>query len=125
MAQDYGASQFGGGGFMSRYAFAHLSPTSYATHTKGTGNATLRSVTVRQLLKENSHVTDDQYTVDGIEISTITFIGRILSTKDEATKMTLMVNDTTGTVEVVSWNSDDNDGGAAQFQSVLSQIWIG
>uniref|UniRef100_A0A7S0WF32 Replication protein A C-terminal domain-containing protein n=1 Tax=Chlamydomonas leiostraca TaxID=1034604 RepID=A0A7S0WF32_9CHLO len=106
MALDIGASQFAGGGFM---------PSPQGGHDAGYGGGgakasankinTVRHVSIKQILRENSNGGED-FVVDGRELSSITFVGRITSMQEQATRILLKVHDGTGQMDVMVWVND-------------------
>eukprot|EP00192_Tetraselmis_astigmatica_P020965 CAMPEP_0117668312 /NCGR_PEP_ID=MMETSP0804-20121206/11474_1 /TAXON_ID=1074897 /ORGANISM="Tetraselmis astigmatica, Strain CCMP880" /LENGTH=276 /DNA_ID=CAMNT_0005476179 /DNA_START=95 /DNA_END=925 /DNA_ORIENTATION=+ len=101
---DGGASQFTGGGFMPSQAGGD--PGSAQKKPAG-GQATLRAVTVKQLHEASSQAVDDQYMLDGEELTNITILGRIVHTEENATCLSFKINDGTGVVDVRYWNDRD------------------
>ncbi|KAG2484296.1 hypothetical protein HYH03_016842 [Edaphochlamys debaryana] len=102
---DHGASQFGGGGFMASPAPGH--GNQYGGGGGGGGKSknaqSLRAFTIRHLLKETASADDDSFRADGHDIGTVTVVGRVTHFQEQATRVSLQVNDGTGSVEVTSW----------------------
>ncbi|KAG1671624.1 hypothetical protein FOA52_006855 [Chlamydomonas sp. UWO 241] len=118
---DMGPSQFAGGGFVP-------SPAAGGAHDAYGGGGgdksnnkmaqTMRDVTVRQLIRENANASDDQYKVDGIELTTFYIVGRIIERHEGNTMLKLKVDDGTGCIEVVHYQDEDNE-----LMNVAAQEW--
>jgi replication factor A2 len=67
---------------------------------------TMRNVTIHQILKEVSG--DDQYRVDGVDLSTFYIVGRIVDRSENSTALKLKVDDGTGSIEVIHYVEDTN-----------------
>ncbi|KAK8156374.1 replication factor A2 [Phyllosticta citrichinensis] len=70
--------------------------------SKGYAKDTLRPVTIKQLNDaHNTH--ESEFTIDGQDISQITFVGQIRNISQQSTNITYKFDDGTGTVEVKQW----------------------
>lgn len=112
----YPVSQFGGGGFIaggSQEAVA--APAASPQQTKKySNNQTLRAVTVKQLVDGTANTPDDQYKVDGVDLDNVTLVGKILSVQEQATNLTIVLDDGTGRVELKYWIDSDETEQLAQ-----------
>uniref|UniRef100_A0A7S0VD95 Replication protein A C-terminal domain-containing protein n=1 Tax=Polytomella parva TaxID=51329 RepID=A0A7S0VD95_9CHLO len=112
---DSGASQFAGGGFVPSPLKQGGFSSEPLTKRSGNVNQTLRAVTIRSLIKENMKTSDERFTVDGIEIFTITIVGKIISVQEQSTRSILRIHDGTSAIDVIHWlNDSDPDTLAAK-----------
>ena len=78
---------------------------------------TMRNVTVHQILKEVSG--DDQYRVDGVDLSTFYIVGRIVDRSENSTALKLKLDDGTGAIEVIHYVEDTNP-----LIQMAAQEWV-
>lgn len=96
-----------------------------AAKPRGQQTQTLRAVTVKQLVQNISATDDDSFTVDGIELSNVTVVGKITKVQNTATHMSLNVHDGTGEVEIMQWNSsDDVDYSAGNRGELQRNVYV-
>uniref|UniRef100_A0A7S1X5A6 Replication protein A C-terminal domain-containing protein n=1 Tax=Tetraselmis chuii TaxID=63592 RepID=A0A7S1X5A6_9CHLO len=97
---DASAAQFGGGGFMASQADTGVAMGG----PKKFGNQqTMKSVTIKQLAEATSQAMDDQYMLDGEELSNVSLVARIVEAQEAATCLSFKVDDGTGTLDVRYW----------------------
>jgi len=105
---DYSTTNYGGGGGFyagSQGGGTQITPSSEA---RGRGSNTLRPVTIKQVLEAQQSLPDAPFKIDDVEISHITFIGRIRSVAEQTTNITYVIDDGTGTLEVKQWVDAEN-----------------
>jgi replication factor A2 len=104
----YSGTQFAGGGFITNSQEAGAAPASTPQQAKkNNNNQTLRAVTVKQLVDGLANTPDDQFRVDGVDLDNVTLVGRLVSMVEQATNLTLMLDDGTGQVELKYWIDND------------------
>lgn len=106
------SSLFGGGGFMPSQA------TNAAEGTSGGGGGFPKSrnaqallpLTVKQIM-DASQTNDDKsnFAVNGMEVSTVRLVGRMLNKLDRVTDVSFTLDDGTGRVPVNRWENDSTD----------------
>uniref|UniRef100_A0A0D9YVD2 Replication protein A C-terminal domain-containing protein n=1 Tax=Oryza glumipatula TaxID=40148 RepID=A0A0D9YVD2_9ORYZ len=107
------SSLFGGGGFMPSQA------TNAAEGTGGGGGGgfpksrnaqALLPLTVKQIM-DASQTNDDKsnFAVNGMEVSTVRLVGRMLNKLDRVTDVSFTLDDGTGRVPVNRWENDSTD----------------
>jgi len=75
---------------------------------KGTyGKDTLRPLTILQVLTASQPHPDAEFSIEGTEVTQITFVGQIRNISSQATNMTYKLDDGTGTIEVKQWIDAD------------------
>ncbi|KAF2145443.1 uncharacterized protein K452DRAFT_243477 [Aplosporella prunicola CBS 121167] len=92
----------GGGGFIP----GEGSQNSPGSASKGYGKDTLRPVTIKQI-NDAKNTQESDFTIDGAEISQITFVGQIRNISQQTTNITYKFDDGTGLVEVKQWIDSD------------------
>jgi replication factor A2 len=115
------SSLFGGGGFMPSQA------TNAAEGTSGGGGGFPKSrnaqallpLTVKQIM-DASQTNDDKsnFAVNGMEVSTVRLVGRMLNKLDRVTDVSFTLDDGTGRVPVNRWWD------AMYRFIVLNKLWI-
>lgn len=115
---DFGASQFAGigGGFVASQAGGDGYGGAAVQQKRGGNSQTLRAVTIRQIVKDVATTDDENYKVDGVELHTVTIVGRIVNVQDSATRFTLTVDDGTGRTQVEKWINEEQDLGKARSE---------
>lgn len=120
---DMGPSQFAGGGFVPMSSPAGGMDAGFGGGQKGGGSRplaqTMRDVTVRQLLRENTNGADDQFKVDGIELTMFFIVGRIVGRQESSTDVKLKIDDGTGVIEVTHYTEDANE-----LINMTAQDWV-
>ncbi|KAF8072483.1 RPA2A [Scenedesmus sp. PABB004] len=108
-------NQFAGGGFMPSQANdqGFGGGAGSGGRSRGSSAVTLRTLTIRQLVKAVANTDDDVFKVDGVELNNVTVLGKIVGVKDSNMNLTLTISDGTGTMELDHWISDDSDVTAA------------
>ncbi|MCJ1245539.1 replication factor A protein 2 [Trapelia coarctata] len=71
------------------------------------GKDTLRPLTILQVLTATHPHPDAEFSIEGTEITQITFVGQIRNVSSQATNMTYKLDDGTGTIEVKQWIDAD------------------
>ncbi|KAA8908342.1 replication factor A2 [Sphaerosporella brunnea] len=118
----------GGGGFYTGSQGGGGTQASPGSEAKGRGANTLRPVTIKQILETTQELADAPFKIDGVEISYITFVGRVRSVAEQTTNNTYVIDDGTGTLDVKQWVDTDavGDGSAqqlnGQYVRVLGQL---
>jgi len=72
------------------------------------GKDTLRPLTILQVLTAAHPHPDAEFSIEGTEITQITFVGQIRNISSQATNMTYKLDDGTGTIEVKQWIDADS-----------------
>ncbi|KAK8216439.1 replication factor A2 [Phyllosticta capitalensis] len=88
----------GGGGFIP----GDGSQGSPGSASKGYAKDTLRPLTIKQI-NDAHNIHESEFSVDGQEVSQITFVGQIRNISKQSTNITYKFDDGTGTVEVKQW----------------------
>ncbi|KAK9331571.1 hypothetical protein V1520DRAFT_79946 [Lipomyces starkeyi] len=99
----------GGGGFVSNnYGSDGMS------NSQGGGDRSIsesksrvRPVTIKQILDASQAHPDSEYSVDGVDVSTVTFVGMVRNVLNQTTNSTYRIEDGTGTIEVRKFVSAD------------------
>lgn len=91
----------GGGGFIPGE-----SSQSPGSASKGYRKDTLRPVTLKQI-NDAVNTQESDFTIDGTEISQITFVGQIRNISQQTTNITFKFDDGTGLAEVKLWIDSD------------------
>jgi len=112
---DDAASQYGQGGFMSTQNDpAATSPQQSPSKGSQPGIIqTLTPVTIRQLYNAVQQQPEDIFKVDGKELNQITIVGQIVSSQIQSTNLELLIDDSTGKIDVRQWLEPDE--GANQY----------
>lgn len=86
----------------------HKLPLHKLILLKGTyGKDTLRPLTILQVLTASQPHPDAEFSIEGTEVTQITFVGQIRNISSQATNMTYKLDDGTGTIEVKQWIDAD------------------
>jgi len=94
-------------------------PASTSPHSPSKGNQsggiiqTLTPVTIRQLYNAVQQQPGDIFKVDGKELNQITIVGQIVSSQIQSTNLELLIDDSTGKMDVRQWLEPDE--GANQY----------
>eukprot|EP00884_Botryococcus_braunii_P013572 jgi/Botrbrau1/22215/Bobra.168_1s0046.1 len=117
--QDYGATQFGGAGFIASPPNDAAGGTQSLKGNKSMKAQTLRALTVKQLVQATQNASaDDTIRIDNEEITNVTIVGKIVGVQDTSTSVDFQVNDGTGIVEVKHWRDAEDEAnlGRADWQ---------
>mmetsp|Transcript_1008 Transcript_1008/g.2092 ORF Transcript_1008/g.2092 Transcript_1008/m.2092 type:complete len:294 (-) Transcript_1008:1410-2291(-) len=85
----------------------------------GRGNQTVLPVTIKQLLQAD--LKDEGVFIDGAEIGQVTVVGVISEISMESTGTSYMIDDSTGTVNVKTWVSDDDGQDVVDSRNELQE----
>jgi len=108
---DESPSQFAGqgGGFMGTQNETP-SPHSPSKGQSGGIIQTLTPVTIRQLFNATQQQPEDIFKVDGKELNQVTIVGQIISSQIQSTNLELVIDDSTGKIDVRQWLEPDEGG---------------
>ncbi|KAJ0090028.1 hypothetical protein Patl1_14257 [Pistacia atlantica] len=95
-----GAAAFSGGGFMPSQATA--APDHTFSLSKNRNVRTLLPLTVKQL-NEISSNDESTTTIDGVDVSTVTIVGKVCDIQDKEPQFTFLIDDGTGQIECSRW----------------------
>ncbi|KAL6633933.1 hypothetical protein ACP70R_026604 [Stipagrostis hirtigluma subsp. patula] len=104
-------SLFGGGGFMpSQSTAAPESSGGGGGLSKGRNAQTLLPLTVKQIM-DAAQASDDRsnFAVNGVEVSTVRLVGRMLNRVDRVTDVAFTLDDGTGRIDVNRWENESSD----------------
>ncbi|XP_078166591.1 replication protein A 32 kDa subunit A-like [Carex rostrata] len=101
-------SYFSGGGFMPSQATQTTDQGGYSK-SRSTSN-TMVPVTIKQI-SEAYHSNDDKsdFMIDGVDLSTIRLLGRVVNIAERVTDVSFLLDDGTGRVDVNRWVHDTPD----------------
>lgn len=80
-------------------------------------------MTIKQLNEASIPHPDAKPSVDGVEISSITFVGKILNISAQATNTTFKLDDGTGTIEVKQWLDPDSQDQASRTEKLVENTY--
>ncbi|GME50942.1 Nucleic acid binding OB-fold tRNA/helicase-type [Neofusicoccum parvum] len=104
---DYSTTSYGGQGGAGGGGFIPgESSQTPGSASKGYRKDTLRPVTLKQIT-DAVNTQESDFTIDGAEISQITFVGQIRNISQQTTNITYKFDDGTGTTEVKQWIDSD------------------
>ncbi|XP_044471006.1 replication protein A 32 kDa subunit B [Mangifera indica] len=95
-----GATAFSGGGFMPSQAT--VNPNNSSSVSKNRIVRTLLPLTVKQLNEISSSI-ELTATIDGIDVSTVTIVGKVCDMQDKEPQFTFLIDDGTGKIECSRW----------------------
>ncbi|XP_062222671.1 replication protein A 32 kDa subunit B-like [Phragmites australis] len=104
-------SLFGGGGFMpSQSTAVPESGGGGGGLSKGRSGQTLLPLTVKQIM-DAAQASDDKsnFSVNGIEVSTVRLVGRMLNKVERVTDVAFTLDDGTGRIDVNRWENESSD----------------
>ncbi|XP_072957813.1 replication protein A 32 kDa subunit B-like [Typha angustifolia] len=101
-----GAALFSGGGFMPSQA----TQTPESSFSKSRATQTVLPLIVKQI-NEAYHSNDDKsnFVVDGVEISTVELLGRVVNRIERVTDVSFTLDDCTGRIDVNRWVNETSD----------------
>lgn len=70
-------------------------------------------VTMKQLLSATQEEAEGSLYLNGKELSQVRVLGRVISTKEQSTAMSFILEDGTGKMEVKKWAEDQDDTSGA------------
>ncbi|CAN6245210.1 unnamed protein product [Urochloa humidicola] len=102
-------SLFGGGGFMPSQSTA-VPESSGGSFSKGRNAQTLLPLTVKQIM-DAAQASDDKsnFAVNGVEVSTVRLVGRMLGKVERVTDVQFILDDGTGKIDVNRWENESSD----------------
>ncbi|CAO2039774.1 unnamed protein product [Urochloa humidicola] len=102
-------SLFGGGGFMPSQSTA-VPESSGGSFSKGRNAQTLLPLTVKQIM-DAAQASDDKsnFAVNGVEVSTVRLVGRMLNKVERVTDVKFILDDGTGKIDVNRWENESSD----------------
>ncbi|KXG30690.1 hypothetical protein SORBI_3004G224100 [Sorghum bicolor] len=100
-------SLFGGGGFMPSQSTAVPESSGLS---KGRSAQTLLPLTVKQIM-DAAQASDDKsnFAIDGVEVSTVRLVGRMLNKVHRVTDVQFTLHDGTGKIDVNRWENESSD----------------
>jgi len=98
-----GSAAAGGGGFLSTQGYD--SPQTGDKQGKGRRSQNIMPATCRQLLEW----TEDTFSVEGIEAHVVTLVGLVRGVETSTTKVSMYLDDQTGTIECINYVGTDGD----------------
>ncbi|KAF0931751.1 hypothetical protein E2562_005738 [Oryza meyeriana var. granulata] len=103
-------SLFGGGGFMPSQSTSATEGGGGGAFPKARNAQTLLPLTVKQIM-DASQTNDDKsnFAVNGMEVSTVRLVGRMLNKLDRVTDVSFTLDDGTGRILVNRWENDSTD----------------
>ncbi|GAU35212.1 hypothetical protein TSUD_204880 [Trifolium subterraneum] len=102
-----GNAAFAGGGFMpSQTTQGANSPF---TPSKNRDSQTLLPLTIKQVSNAVQSSDGSNLTIDGVDVHTVTFVGRVCNKVDQITDSKFVLDDGTGTIECIRWINDPVD----------------
>lgn len=117
----------GGGGYMQGGSgYGGYNHGSSATEAGSRSREeSIQPVTIKQLNDAEHGAPDDKYVVNGVEVSLVTFLGRIMTCDVQITMITLMMDDCTGCANVVYVLDPQQDEYTMQKrQHVRELAWV-
>ncbi|CDZ98517.1 Single-stranded DNA-binding replication protein A (RPA), medium (30 kD) subunit [Phaffia rhodozyma] len=105
MSDPYYNGGGGGGGFMAGGS------QGGSQAQKRSGNQSLRPVTIKQFNQASQAHPDAEFTVDDVDVASVTIVGVVRNVASQATNITLSLEDGTGSCEAKLWlaTSDEED----------------
>ncbi|KAK9366012.1 hypothetical protein V1509DRAFT_631374 [Lipomyces kononenkoae] len=99
----------GGGGFVSNNFGSDGMSNSQGGGERSISESKsrVRPVTIKQILDASQAHPDSDYSVDGVDVSTVTFVGIVRNVLNQTTNSTYRIEDGTGTIEVRKFVSAD------------------
>nr|TKW40484.1 hypothetical protein SEVIR_1G248900v2 [Setaria viridis] len=103
-------SLFGGGGFMPSQSTAAPESGGGGSLSKGRNAQTLLPLTVKQIM-DAAQASDDKsnFAINGVEVSTIRLVGRMLGKVERVTDVAFILDDGTGKIDVNRWENESSD----------------
>lgn len=100
-------SLFGGGGFMPSQSTAVPESSGLS---KGRSAQTLLPLTVKQIM-DAAQSSDDRsnFAINGVEVSTVRLVGRMLGKVERVTDVAFALDDGTGKIDVNRWENESSD----------------
>ncbi|TVU29125.1 hypothetical protein EJB05_20676 [Eragrostis curvula] len=100
---------FSGGGFMPSQSTA-VPESSGGGLSKGRNAQTLLPLTVKQIM-DAEQASDDKsnFAVNGVEVSTVRLVGRMLNKVERVTDVQFTLDDGTGRIDVNRWENESSD----------------
>ncbi|KAI8807330.1 hypothetical protein BJ742DRAFT_321200 [Cladochytrium replicatum] len=78
---------------------------------KASMNQSLRPVTIKQVLEAKQPVNDTPYTIDGVDVTMVSIVGRVISVSRASTNVSYTIDDGTGQIDVKEFmDNSSNDG---------------
>ncbi|WJX96628.1 hypothetical protein P8452_77803 [Trifolium repens] len=115
-----GNAAFAGGGFMpSQTTQGANSPF---TSSKNRDSQTLLPLTIKQVNDAFQSSDGSNLTIDGVDVNTVTFVGRVCNKVEQITDYKFVLDDGTGTIECIRWLNelaDPNEG-----EGILNGMYV-
>ncbi|XP_066322059.1 replication protein A 32 kDa subunit B-like [Miscanthus floridulus] len=114
------SSLFGGGGFMPSQSTVVPESSGFS---KGRSAQTLLPLTVKQIM-DAAQASDDKsnFAIDGVEVSTVRLVGRMLNKVERVTDVQFTLDDGTGKIDVNRWENESSD--AKEMADVNNQNYV-
>lgn len=96
----------GGGGFMNGSLASPGSMTTPGGSSGGAGKKRSQNIVPVQI-SEIINSREDNFQVEGIDVGMVIIVGKVINVETTATKTTLVVEDDSGSIEVVQWIDED------------------
>ncbi|XP_045816292.1 replication protein A 32 kDa subunit B [Trifolium pratense] len=115
-----GNAAFAGGGFMpSQTTQGANSPF---TPSKIRDSQTLLPLTIKQANDAFQSSDGSNLTIDGVDVNTVTFVGRVCNKVDQITDSKFVLDDGTGTIECIKWIDDPVDSN--EVDGILNGMYV-
>ena len=85
---------------------------------------TLTPVTIRQLYNATQQQPEDIFKVDGKELNQVTLVGQIVSSQIQSTTLELLIDDSTGKIDVKQWLEPDEGNGDAHRSQFKEGVYV-
>ncbi|KAI5817161.1 replication factor A2 [Pyronema omphalodes] len=105
---DYNQGGGGGGGFYAGSQTGTQATPGGSESRRNRSSETLRPVTIKQILEARQDVGDGPFMIDSVELGLLTFVGRVQGVTEQATNITYVIDDGTGTLDVKQWIDADS-----------------
>ncbi|CAK8536339.1 unnamed protein product [Lathyrus sativus] len=115
-----GNAAFSGGGFMPQTTPVADSPL---TPSKNRDTQTLLPLTIKQI-NDALQSCDDRtnLTIDGVDVGTISLVGRMCNKTEHVTDVKFVLDDGTGMIECTKWLQEPAD--SIQVESILNGMYV-
>jgi len=85
---------------------------------------TLTPITIRQLYNATQQQPEDIFKVDGKELNQVTLVGQIVSSQIQSTTLELLIDDSTGKIDVKQWLEPDEGNGDAHRSQFKEGVYV-
>ncbi|KAI4376241.1 hypothetical protein MLD38_014026 [Melastoma candidum] len=117
-----GAAAFSGGGFMPSQSTQSADPSSFSP-AKNRDSQSLLPVTVKQI--NASLVSNDDkinVLIDGVDVSTVTLLGKVCNKAERVTDVTFSLDDGTGRIDCNKWINEALD--TSEMEGILDGMYV-